>query len=194
MKKRFAVLTIAAGLLVAAPAAAIVVPVIDVGPEHQTWLAQLVQEIATHQNLNQMVQIAIDNATPTGAAWPRSTGNPTTSEPVLDSAVQTLNVTLATLRTETGVVQSPDAALSMAESAMQRLPQEQADLADAEAASDGAIGDLSAQQAGHRISVLQMTNAAQTRQFLYAEKVQRSADEAAAMVWMATPSVLAGQM
>ena len=193
---RIVITTLSALVLVATPVFAIVVPplpVIDVGPEHMTWLSQLVQQISMQKDLFDSLNIAIQNVTPTGADWPTSTRDPQTTEPILDGQVRTLNASLAALRAQTGVPQVPDIALKVAESAMQELPAEEADIAHAQDASDTADGDLSAQQAGHRIDVLQVTNETKMRQFQYAQKVQQSADEADAMLWMSGPNVLAGQ-
>jgi conjugal transfer/entry exclusion protein len=64
------------------------------------------------------------------------------------------------------------------------IPTQQADITAAQTASDDAEGDLSAQQAGHRLQELQVTNDMQTRQLLYSQQIQKSADEADAMAWM----------
>jgi hypothetical protein len=182
--------TLSALLLVAAPVGAIVVPplpVIDVGPEHVTWLSQLVQQISMQKDLFDSLNIAIQNVTPTGADWPTSTRDPQTTEPILAAEVQTLNGYITTITRQTG---TPP--LKLAESAMAQLPGEEADIADAQAASDNADGDLSAQQAGHRISVIQVTNETKMRQFLYAQQLQRSADDAATMSWMTKPNTAGG--
>jgi hypothetical protein len=192
---RIVVTTLSALVLVATPVFAIVLPplpVIDVGPEHETWLSQLVQQISMQKDLFDSLKIAIQNVTPTGADWPASTRDPQTTEPILTAEVQRLNGYIATITRQTGTPPPPDAPLKLAESAMAQLPGEEADIADAQAASDTADGDLSAQQAGHRINVIQVTNETKMRQFLYAQQLQRSADDAATMAWMTKPNTAGG--
>ena len=190
MKKRYLLLTLSGVLVVTAPALALFgpLPVVDVGPESKTWLSQLVQQIETQKDEYESLKISIQNVTPTRFGWPASFSGVMSIEPLLQGATQTLNSYKNIVNKQSGVPMAPDAATDAAESGMDQLAGERADLANAQMASDTAPGDLAAQQAGQRINAMQVSDDAKLRQFMYAQQLQKSSDEADAEAWMTMPA------
>lgn len=189
MKKRI-LFAAALAVAIAAPAGAQVVatiPVTDVLAE-PVWLKQLVQNVAMGVSLHQSVEIAIQNVVPTQYRWALNTSNPSQLEPILQTAVAQLNAYNAQIEAHTGVAPVPNQALQVAQAGMTQLPGDEADLQNAQAASDACQGDLCAQQASHRFQQLQVTSAFEQKQFEAAKYIEEQKDEAAAMAWMTTPS------
>jgi len=174
----------------AAPASAQValpMPVTDVQAE-SVWLKQLVQDVAMGVSLHQSVEIALQNVVPTQYRWALNTSNPSQLEPILETSVAQLDAYNAQIQTHTGTAPLPNQALQVAQAGMTQLPIDEADLQNAQAASDACEGDLCAQQASHRFQQLQVTASYEQRQFDEAKYIEEQKDEAAAMAWMTTPS------
>ena len=174
----------------AAPASAQValpMPVTDVQAE-SVWLKQLVQDVAMGVSLHQSVEIALQNVVPTQYRWALNTSNPSQLEPILETSVAQLDAYNAQIQTHTGAAPLPNQALQVAQTGMTQLPIDEADLQNAQAASDACEGDLCAQQASHRFQQLQVTAAYEQKQFDEAKYIEEQKDEAAAMAWMTTPS------
>ena len=190
MIKPRAVFLLSALLAGVAPGAAQAVPllpqpVVDVGPiENLYWQITSIKETLDEAHFIVLLKDELLNLLPTAAGWAASTNDPTATEPILDAGEATMTTNIAAVEANTGMPQSPDIATNVAVHEMAVIPTQQADITAAQTASDDAEGDLSAQQAGHRLQELQVTNDMQTRQFLYSQQIQKSADEADAMAWM----------
>jgi len=160
-------------------------PVVDVGPiENAYWQITSIKETLDEAHFIVLLKDELLNLLPTAAGWAASTNDPTATEPILDAGEATMTTNIAAVEANTGMPQSPDIATNVAVHEMAVIPTQQADITAAQTASDDAEGDLSAQQAGHRLQELQVTNDMQTRQLLYSQQIQKSADEADAMAWM----------
>jgi hypothetical protein len=188
--KKHILFAVALAVAIATPASAQMVapmPVTDVLAE-PVWLKQLVQDVAMGVSLHQSVEIAIQNVVPTQFRWALNTSNPSQLEPILETSVAQLDAYNAQIQTYTGAAPLPNEALQVARAGMTQLPGDEADLQNAQAASDACEGDLCAQQASHRFQQLQVTAAYEQRQFEEAKYIEEQKDEAAAMAWMTTPS------
>jgi hypothetical protein len=187
--KKHILFAVVLAVAIAAPASAQVapMPVTDVQAE-SVWLKQLVQDVAMGVSLHQSVEIAIQNVVLTQFRWALNTSNPSQLEPILETSVAQLDAYNAQVQTHTGVAPLPNQALQVAQAGMNHLPIDEADLQNAQAASDACEGDLCAQQASHRFAQLQVTSAFEQKQFDEAKYIEEQKDEAAAMVWMTTPS------
>jgi hypothetical protein len=180
----------AAVVIIGAPASALFgpLPVTDVAAE-PVWLKQLVQDVAMAGSLHQAVEIAIQNVIPTEARWALNTKNPVQLAPILETAVAELDAYNAKIAANTGAPVPPNEAIQIAQAGMAQLPGDEADLANAQAASDACEGDLCAQQAQHRFSQLSVTQQIEAKQFDESKYIQQKKDEAAAVAWATTPIV-----
>jgi hypothetical protein len=188
--KKHILFAVVLSVAIATPASAQVVvpmPVTDVQAE-SVWLKQLVQDVAMGVSLHQSVEIAIQNVVPTQFRWALNTTNPSQLEPILETSVAQLDAYNAQIQTQTGAVPLPNQALQVAQAGMTQLPIDEADLQNAQAASDACEGDFCAQQASHRFQQLQVTSAFEQKQFDEAKYIEEQKDEAAALAWMTTPS------
>jgi hypothetical protein len=178
---------------IGAPALALFgpLPVTDVAAE-PTWIQTLVQGISTATSLKNIVHTELENLIPTEFRWALNTTNPQDiMGPIFATGTHELEVYQAQVEANTGAPPPPDEALQMAQTGMEQIPQDETDLANAQAASDGCAGNLCVQQAGHRFQQLQLTNAIEQRQFEYTQYQQQVKGETAAAAWMTTPWALA---
>jgi hypothetical protein len=195
MKKRLIALALMTATALSVPAGAQVVPplpvvivpgvptpVTDIAAE-PVWLKQLIQDVTMAETLHNSLEIAIQNVVPTEFRWALNTGNPMAMAPMLTASVDELNAYNAQIEAQTGAPAPPNHALDVAQAGMAQLPGDEADLANASAASDACDGDLCAQQAMHRFAQLDTTNAYEQKQFEYAKYIEEKKDEAAADAW-----------
>jgi hypothetical protein len=174
---------------IGAPASALFgpLPVTDVAAE-PTWIQTLVQGISTATSLKNIVHTELENLIPTEFRWALNTTNPQDiMGPIFATGTHELAVYQAQVEANTGAPPPPDEALQMAQTGMDQIPQDEADIANAQAASDGCAGNLCVQQAGHRFQQLQLTNAIEQREFEYTAYQQKAKGETAAAAWMTTP-------
>ncbi len=154
-----------------------------------TWIQTLVQGISTATSLKNIAKIELQNVLPTAAGWAADARNPQLlMAPLFTAGTHELAVYQGQVETNTGAPPAPNQALNMAQTGMNQIPQDEDDLANAQAASDECTGDLCAQQTGHRFQQIQLTNAIEQRQFDYARYQEQVKGETAATAWMTTPN------
>ena len=112
----------------------------------------------------------------------------------MQTEVTQINQEVAQVERQTGRPVPRNEEVAIAADGTATLGDDEDDLQSAEDASDGAVGDLSAQQAGHRIEALQVSEQLKTRQFLEAQALQKASDDAALAAWETQPSTLAGRL
>jgi hypothetical protein len=181
-------------LIVAAPLAARAqilgpVPVVETNPTTLTeWATTTLKDIATAAQTYSIMNSEIEqlkNLVPTAIAWlHNTTHDPLNQLPVLQAGVATAETNIAAVEAETGAAQPANIAYNLANNEMAQVPVEQADLTTAETASDDAEGNLAVQQAGHRLQEMQVANEQKIREMMYAQQIQRTADEEDALAWM----------
>jgi hypothetical protein len=192
MKRRI-VIALASVALIASPASAQLIPglpqpVIDVKAE-PVWIKTLIQAVYQGESLHSILTTELQNVLPTEARWALNTKNPVALAPILETAVAELTAYNAKIEANTGAAVPPNEALKVAQAGMANLPGDEADLANAQTASDACEGDLCAQQAQHRFSQLSVTQQIEQKQFDEAKYIEDQKDQAAAVAWATTPIV-----
>jgi hypothetical protein len=199
LKKRFMVTLSAAALIaIGAPASAQLIPigplpVVDTAAE-PVWLKTLIQDISSAASLKTIMQTEIQNVIPTTFPWGITRQNPVQLAPILTEAVAQLDVYNAQIQKNTGAPPAPNQALQIAQAGMANLPADEADLTNAQDASDACEGDLCAQQAQHRFSQLSVTQQIEAKQFAEAQYIQQKKDEAAALAWMTNANTVSHEI
>jgi hypothetical protein len=157
-----------------------------------TWIQTLVQGISTATSLKNIVHTELENLIPTEFRWALNTTNPQAiMAPIFAAGTRELGAYQAQVTAHTGAAPAPNAALTMAQIGMAEIPQDEADVANAQAASDACGGNLCAHQANDRFQQLQLTNGIEQREFEYTRYQQQVEGETAAAAWMTTPWPLA---
>ncbi len=164
-------------------------PVVVTDPSAEpTWIQTLVQGISTATSLKNIVKTELQNIMPTAAGWAADTHNPEViMAPIFAAGARELAGYEAQVAANTGKPPPPNEALEMAQSGMAQIPTDEADLANAQAASDTCTGNLCAQQVAHRFQQLQLTNGIEQRQFEYTAYQEKVTGEEAATAWATTP-------
>jgi hypothetical protein len=199
LKKRFVVTLSAAALIaIGAPASAQLIPglpqpVVDVKAE-PVWLKTLVQSISTATSLKDILRTEIQNVVPSTFPWGITRQNPVQLAPILTAAIDQLNQYNAQIQKNTGAPVAPNEALQIAQAGMANLPADEADLTNAQDASDACEGDLCAQQAQHRFSQLSVTQQIEQKQFDEAKYIQEQREQAEAVAWATTPNTVSAEI
>jgi hypothetical protein len=170
-------------------------PVVVTDPTAEpTWIQTLVQGISTATSLKNIVTMELQNVLPTAAGWAADTHNPQAlMVPIFATGARELAGYQAQVAANTGAPPAPNQAVTMAQTGMAQIPTDEADLANAQAASDECTGNLCAQQVDHRFQRMQITNTIEQRQFEYTAYQQTATDQEAAVAWMTTPQTEGAQ-
>jgi hypothetical protein len=187
-------LSAAALIAIGAPASAQLIPglpqpVIDVQAE-PVWLKTLIQDVSTAASLKTIMTTELQNVVPSAFPWGITRQNPVQLAPILTEAVAQLNEYNAQIQRNTGAPPAPNQALQIAQAGMANLPADEADLTNAQDASDACEGDLCAQQAQHRFSQLSVTQQIEQRQFDEAKYIEEQKEQAEAVAWATTPNTV----
>jgi hypothetical protein len=198
LKKRFVVTLSAAALIaIGAPVGAQLIPgpipVTDVAAE-PVWIKTLIQDISTAASLKTIMQTELQNVVPTAFPWGVTRQNPVQLAPILTESVAQLNAYIAQIAANTGAPPAPNQALQIAQAGMANLPADEADLTNAQDASDACEGDLCAEQAQHRFAQLSVTQQIEQKQFDEAKYIEDEKEQAQAVAWATTPNTISAEI
>jgi hypothetical protein len=182
-----------AAVVIAAPAGAQIIPflgaplpVIDAQGE-TTWLRELAQELAQGVSLKNILTIQEHNIIPTPFGWPLGSHGPLNAQPILIAAEAQIAAAAAQVQANTGKPPAPNQATILAQTGVEQIPADTADIDAVKVCSDNAEGDLSAQQCGHRVQTIQVEQQQKALQLAYAQQLQKASDDATTLAWATSP-------